>query len=102
MTPKAVVDVVTPTNGSNQAAYLNNLAKTGTPGEQAWANDQLGISNNIPSTLNDGVIDTSVAGYDPADYSAASSSGSTISGSTIFGYLIVSLVGVVILDRLMK
>lgn len=55
----------------------------------------------IPVEIDPG-IGTLAASYDPADYSALASSGSTISGQTIFGYLIVGLVGIVILDRLMK
>lgn len=54
------------------------------------------------NTDYNGVIDTTTPGYDPSDYTSSSAAGSTISGSTIFGYLVVGLVGIVILDRLMK
>lgn len=37
------------TNVANEKAYLTDLSKNGNPGEQAWANNQMGILNDIIS-----------------------------------------------------
>lgn len=117
-------------NIPNQVAYLSNLIKSGTAGQKLWAKGDLSLLNKAadayntviknassktvpaaaaivtetvnPTTPLPEVDPTTIVGYDPSDYTSSSASGSTISGSTIFGYLVVGLVGIVILDRLMK
>lgn len=54
------------TNWSNEEAYLNNMIKNGTAGEQAWATNQLGVLHAAKASYAPVVIDDSIGDFNNA------------------------------------
>lgn len=54
------------TNWSNESAYLNNLISSGSPGQQAWAQNQLGVLNSAKAALSPVSIDESIGNFSNA------------------------------------
>lgn len=50
---------------------------------------------------DNGIIETTVSGYNPAEYSAYSYGSVSSGAGKVAGYVIIGLLGVVLLDRLM-
>lgn len=46
------------TNWANEEEYLNNLIKTGSAGEKAWAQNQLGVLSNAKSQYGGDITPT--------------------------------------------
>lgn len=54
------------TNWANEEAYLNNMIRNGTSGQQAWATNQLGVLNAAKASYAPVVIDDSIGDFNNA------------------------------------
>lgn len=60
------MDYTASTNWANEEAYLNNMIKNGTSGEQAWATNQLGVLNAAKASYAPIKIDDSIGNFNNA------------------------------------
>lgn len=58
-----MADYSASTNWANESAYLNNLVSSGTPGQAAWAQNQLGLLNSAKAASAPISVDASIGNY---------------------------------------